>query len=189
MKISKPCLAILALILMPSLITTATAPAASLAFLASSAKEKLLSTNVAPQLSETEEGTWECSVAKITTGESEAETSTLTAVIQYEGCAAFGEEIKYTPAEYAFLASGEVHLLKLVRLTIPLTGCEISLPAQAFNKYGYRTDGNNLLLEPLVSAVSYTANSSCSKPGSFKNGALAGRWEIMIPSGRLSFMP
>jgi hypothetical protein len=77
---------------------------------------------------------------------------------------------------------------KPVKVTVP-TGCEVSFPAQLLKKYDYLTKGANILLQQLVSGISYTANSNCIKPGTFKNGTFNGHWEFMIAKGTLSFMP
>jgi hypothetical protein len=175
-------------VLIFSVAMTASA-SASLAFL-SSAKEKLLSANVAEQVFVTEAGTTECSKATITAGESSGgEATEQAATIKYEGCLAFGfAEVTISPAEYIFLASGEVHIAKLI--SIKTIGCEVSVPAQLVGKVDYATKGNNILLEPLVTGILYTGSGTlCSKTGEFKNGTYKGHSEVMIPTGILSFMP
>jgi hypothetical protein len=166
---------------------------ASAAEFLSSAKAKLLSTNVATQKFKTDQGTVECNEAKITEGESSGtETLDQLAVIKYGNCKAFGfVEVDISPAHYLFLSSGEVHILKLIQIIVLGLGnnCEISVPAQSVNKVDYRTSGNNLLLEPLVSNIHYTANSKCSPSGSFTDGTYSGHVEAMIQGGSLSFMP
>jgi hypothetical protein len=166
-----------------------TASASATAFL-SSAKEKLLSTNVAEQVFVTEAGTTECSKATITAGESSgAEATEQSATIKYENCKAFGfVEVTISPAEYVFLASGEVHIQKLI--SIKTTGCEVSVPAQLVSKVDYVTKGSNLLLEPLVTGILYTGSGAlCTKSGTFKTGTYKGHSEAMIAAGTLSFMP
>lgn len=44
-------------------------------------------------------------------------------------------------------------------------GCEISVPAQTTNSVDYVTNGNNILIEPLVKNIKYTENSGCSAEG------------------------
>jgi hypothetical protein len=177
----------LAAVLVFGIAMTASASASS--FL-SSAKEKLLSTNVADQVFVTEAGTTECTKAPITAGESTgAEAAEQAATIKYEGCTAFKiAEVTISPAEYLFLANGEVHIQKLI--SIKVIGCEVSVPAQGVNKVDYATKGNNILLEPLVTGILYTASGSlCAKTGEFKNGTYKGHAEVMIANGSLSFMP
>jgi hypothetical protein len=169
-----------------SIASTASASAAS--FL-SSAKAKLESLNVATQVFETEAGTTECTEANITAGESTGlEASAQKATIEYKKCTAFGFiEVTITPAEYDFHSNGEVSIEKLI--SIKTTGCEVSVPAQTVEKVDYATSGNNILLEPLVTGILYTASGgSCRKTGEFKNGTYKGHSEVMIPNGKLSFM-
>lgn len=164
---------------------------ASAASFLSSAKAKLLSTNVATQEFKTNQGTVACNEANITGGESSGtETQSQLALIQYGNCKAFGFfEVEISPAHYVFLASGQVHITKLIRIFIPLNGCEISVPAQLVNKVDYKTNGNNLLLEPLVTGIHYVAGKSCSPSGLATNGTYSGHVEAMIQGGSLSFMP
>jgi hypothetical protein len=166
---------------------------ASAASFLSSAKAKLLSANVATQIFKTDQGTVECSKALIDEGESSGtETTSQLALILYQGCIAFGiAEVDISPAHYIFLSSGEVHIAKLISIKVLglFGGCEISVPAQLVNSVDYKTNGNNLLLEPLVKNIHYTANSSCSPSGSFTDGTYSGRSEAMIQGGSLSFMP
>jgi hypothetical protein len=165
-----------------------TASASATSFL-SSAKEKLLSTNVADQVFVTEAGTTECTKAPITAGESSGtETTEQKATIKYESCTAFKiAEVTISPAEYAFQADGEVEILKLI--SIKVTGCEVSVPAQTVSKVDYATKGSNILLEPLVTGILYTASGSlCAKTGEFKNGTYKGHAEVMTASGSLSVM-
>jgi hypothetical protein len=166
-----------------------TASASASSFL-SSAKEALLSTNVSAQVFVTEAGTIECTKAKITGGESGGtESNEAKGVVKYESCEAFGfVELTISPVEYLALADGEGHILKLVG--IETTGCEVSVPAQLINKFDYATKGNNLLIEPLVTGLKYTASGSlCTKSGTFANGTYKGHSEVMIAHGTLSFMP
>lgn len=169
-----------------SVATTALASAAS--FL-SSAREKLLSTNVATQRFTTEAGNVECTKATITAGESpDAETAEQSATIKYENCTAFGfTSVTISPAEYVFLATGEVRILKLI--SIVTLACEVSIPAQSVSKVDYATKGKDILLEPLVTGIKYTASGSfCAKAGTFANGTYAGHVEVMTTNGTLSFM-
>jgi hypothetical protein len=154
----------------------------------SSAKEKLLSTNVAKQVFVTEAGTTECTKAPITSGNSSGmETTEQTATVKYEGCTAFGfAEVTISPVEYTFRANGEVLIDKISFVT---TGCEVSVPAQTVSKVDFATKGSNILLEPLVTGILYTATGSfCAKTGEFKNGTYKGHSEVMIATGSLSFM-
>lgn len=165
-----------------------TASASASSFL-SSAKEKLLAENVATQVFTTEAGTAECAKASVTAGESSgAEATQQSVTIKYEGCKTFGfVEVTISPAEYVFTAEGEVFISK--SMSIKTTGCEVSVPAQSLHKVDYATKGNNLLLEPLVTGIEYTAaGSACSKTGTFSNGTYKGHSEVMIAHGTLSFM-
>lgn len=165
---------------------TATASAAS--FL-SSAKEKLLYTNVSEQAFVTEAGTAECSNEAVTAGESAgAETTEEDVTVQYSGCTAFGFlEATISPAEYGLSTEGEVFIKKLI--SIKTIGCEVSVPAQSVNKMDYATKGNNLLFEPLISGIEYTVSGSvCAKTGAFANGTYKGHSEMMIAHGTLSYM-
>lgn len=167
----------------------ATAASASAKSFLASAKEKLLSTKVAKQVFTTEAGTSECGKAAITAGESSTtETTEQTATIQYEECRSFGfVETTFSPVEYDFEADGEVEILKTI--SIKAIGCEISVPPQSVNSIDYQTAGSNLLLEPLVTGILYTATgSTCAKTGEFKNGTYKGHSEAMIAGGTLSFM-
>ena len=140
---------------------------------------------------DTNQGTVECGEDKITEGESSGtETLSQLASIKYGACEAFGlSENDISPAHLIFLASGEVHLTKLIKILSLFTDCEISIPPQLLNKVDYRINGHNILLESLVSGIHYTANSSCLSSGSFTDGTFTGKVEIMIPNGQLSFMP
>lgn len=170
----------------------ATASASAASFL-SSAKAKLESLNVATQVFNTEAGTTECTEAKITAGESSGtEASAQKATIEYKGCKAFGfVNVEISPAEYDFHGNGEVSIEKLI--LISTAGCDVSVPAQTVEKVDYATNGNNILLEPLVTGILYTAanlsgSPKCLKTGEFKNGTYKGHSEVMIPNGKLSFM-
>lgn len=166
-----------------------TASASAASFL-SSAKAKLESLNVATQKFVTDQGTIECGADKVIAGESSGTNTTeQVATIQYEGCKAFGfVNVDISPAEFVFLASGEVHIKKLIQILVLGLGCEISVPAQLVNKVDYQTNGKNLLFEPLVTGIKYTAGLGCSPSGSLANGTYKGHSELMIPSGTLSFM-
>ncbi len=174
-----------------------TASASASSFLSSVTGAALLSEKVENQVFTTEEGTVECTVAKIVkgvTGTAGAEEASQLAEIKYEKCLAFGfVPTTLTNAHYTFLASGKADLNNLVKIVSSngLGGtCEVSVKAkQNLGTIKYSTVGNNIKIEPTVTGITYTAGSECPKPGTFTTGSYKGNSEAMISGGSLSFMP
>ncbi len=176
--------------------TTASASASS--FLSTLTKAKLLSENVTNQVFNTEEGTFECTEAKIEKGETGtagAEESSQLAEIKYGKCLFFGVvPTTFTNWDYLYLASGKADLDNLVKW-ISNNGlggtCEIIWKSkQNLGTIKYINSGNNIKFEPAIAGIEYTAGSGCSRPGTFKTGTYKGNFEAMIASpGKLSFMP
>jgi hypothetical protein len=166
--------------LMLSIATTASASAALL-FLASKI-ETLLAQDVSRQIFTTDAAEFECRTANILAGTTALKSEAQLALVDYEECGA-----EFTPWDLLFLANGEADLLKLAKFAF---GCEISWPAQKLNKYDYKTNGNNLLIESLLTGIKYLQNALCpGGSGHFANGTLRGHWEMMIANGTVSFDP
>jgi hypothetical protein len=172
-----------------------TASASASSFL-SSGRAKLLSENVSPQKFVFPSfGSLECAKAAVTAGESPGhETSEQLVVIHYEECAFITfNPATFGPVDYVFLANGLAHISKLVRITIFPIECEIVLPAQLVSKFGYKTVGHNLSVEPEVEEkLLYTVHGINGHPcqeGTFSNGIYKGHFELMIPGLFLAFMP
>jgi hypothetical protein len=168
-----------------------TTSASAQAFLGSQ-KLPLLATNISKQAFVTEAGEIECENLNITSGESPEvgeETTESKVTVQYEDCVAFGFlDVTLPPFEYVFLSGGEVHLVKLVDFGSSI-GCEIDVPKQLVSKVDYATNKNNLLVEPLVTGIKYTAlGTTCLRTGTFANGTYKGHLELMIAHGAVSFM-
>lgn len=173
-------------VLVFSIAMTASASAAE--FL-SSKPEALLAENVSTQVFKTDQGNVECGKVNILAGTTALKSTDQLALVDYENCKAFGAPAEISTAHYLFLANGEVHVLKLIHINVPLVGCLISVGIQKTNKVTYKTNGKNLLLEPEVSGISYTAASGCIPSGSATDGTYKGHLEVMIPNGTVSFDP
>jgi hypothetical protein len=176
--------------LMLSIAMTASASAAE--FLASKV-EKLLAEKVSTQVFVTHAGTVECNTVNILAGTTALQSAEQLALVDYEKCTAFGFiEVTISPAHYTFLANGTVHILKLIKIFTRANGCEVSVPVQSTNKVDYKTNGNNILIEPLVTGILYTQNANCAGHGQgslLHNGTYKGHLEVMIPNGTLKFDP
>lgn len=161
-----------ALVAIFALAAVVSASASAASFLATKTG-KLTGEKLQTQVFKTKGGTVECTTLKVSSGEvTELMTETQLATIKYENCTAYGiVKAEISPAEYLFMANGEVGIKKAI--TIKATGCEITVPAQTVSSVAYKNSGEGIEIVPSVtniesSGTGITCTYSTEKEGTYK---------------------
>lgn len=145
---------------------------------------------VTVQLFQTNGGIFEC---KKETSEGTVVSGSQKIAIQkfkYTECAAFGFGVNVSETEFEFNAEGTVAIKKLVKMEVPLAGCEVTLPTTgngALKAATYKNlAGGKLEVKSLLKSMTYGATGgSCGEPG--KNGEYTGNAEVELPGGTLEW--
>jgi hypothetical protein len=173
--------ACLALIAACSLSAVAVASASASEFTFSKAGT-LKGASTTTQALTTADGRLECKDA-VSGSVSGTGSTTLKVTVQYESCAAFGLEMKFSPAEYEYNANGAVTLLKAV--TGKATSCEIVIPAQTLSGMQYSNAAGKLEATANVTHIASEGKKAACEYAKEAKGTLTGTSLVELVGGTL----
>lgn len=130
----------------------------------------------------TADGHIECS-ASSSGSTSTLKSTTLKVTVQYEKCAAFGLDMKFSPAEYEYNVDGAVTLLKAV--TAKATSCEIVIPAQTMTGIKYSNAGGKLEIGASVTGIVSEGKKVACEYAKESKGTLTGKSLVELVGGTL----
>lgn len=134
------------------------------------------------QVFTTNGGTVTCKTAT-TTGEIKATADSEQHVtVNYSNCTAFGiADVHISPATYTFTSSGQVHIGNTITIevTIPLLpDCTVTVAPQTVGTVDFSNNGNNVVVTPTVTGISYTTSGNILCGSSGNNGTYGGKNEV-----------
>jgi hypothetical protein len=145
---------------------------------------KLTAKSLTTQTFVTKAGTVECTVVNLTGGTAALSSKVQEATIQYEKCKAFGISATVTPALYQFDANGTTTVLK--GITITSLTCVVHVPAtgnSSLKTVKFDNSGQNIILLPSVTGITYTALPGCANAGTASDGTYTGNTQVGLASG------
>jgi hypothetical protein len=139
---------------------------------------------------ETSSGIFECKKDTAEGTVTEGTQKTAIVKVQFLECAAFGFGVNASIAEFEFNAEGTATIKKLVKMEVPLAGCEITLPTTGNGNMKTVTYKNlpegKLEIKSLFKGMTYgSTGGSCGEPG--MNGAFNGSSEVELPKGTVEW--
>jgi hypothetical protein len=177
-KTKSVCVALIAVF---AVSVTAVANASANEFLFSKAGT-LSGASVTEQALTTADGKLECKAA-ISGSVSGTSSSTLTTTVQYEKCAAFGLDLKFSAAEYEYNTNGTVKILKEV--TAKATACEIRIPAQTVTGFTYVNASGKLEIVANATHIISEGKDVACEYAKESRGTLTGKSLIELVGGTL----
>jgi hypothetical protein len=136
----------------------------------------------------------ECSTDEIAKGEAkEGKQESVLVEVEYSGChvVVFGFSFNATVslAQYLFLASGLVHLENLVKISVPIAGCEISVPAQNnLESVTYlNTPAKDITLDANVTGIVSTGSGGECGSGLSSTGTYTGQTVTSLEGGEIKW--